>query len=578
MGLRSALRWASGPAQSIALVAGVLAMSLPLCDGASAAPPSLPGSAQPGHDRPLPEVPQPPPEYHFQIEAPHRSPVPRDVDAIRFKLSDIRVEGAVTLSPESFKPLYAGLIGKDITLSNIYDIADAIENAYRNAGYPLVRAYVPPQRVNDGVFTIKVVEGYVAAMSVEGGSDALQARIKDYLAPAEESHPLKLAALERGLLLANDIPGVAATGILKPSASTPGASDLIVTVSQPRVTGGLAVDNRGSHFSGIWTITADAALNGVIDGADQLSASITGSPHSKEQLGGQLRYRHPIGDSGLTGSLFGVITHGEPGSTLSAFNVRTDSYAFGPRLTYPLIRSRAETLMFDGGFTAQDAKVDILGTGVSHDHWRVLDIAADYLSSDFLGGNLGGVLDVAQGLTVLGATPNGSPELSRKGAKTDFTKIVAGARFLEPLGHGLGLMLGMQSQYTFTPLIIGEQVTFGGKDIGRGYDPGAITGDRGIGGSAELRYTSKITGMNPLTALEPYVFYDTAAAWYINHGSSFDPSLKNQTIASTGGGVRFWFDPQITAGLEVARTLRAVPGSDGGKKTTKVLVDAAIRF
>jgi hemolysin activation/secretion protein len=526
----------------------------------------------------LPEAPPPPPEYRFQIEAPHRSPVPRDVDAIHFKLSDIRVEGAVALSADSFRPFYTDLIGKDITLSKIYDIADAIENAYRRAGYPLVRAYVPPQRVSDGIFTIKVVEGYIAAMSVEGGGADLQARIKNYLAQAQKSHPLKLADLERGLLLVNDIPGVTATGILKPSASTPGASDLVVTVTQPWISGGLAVDNRGSHFSGIWTITGDAAINGVFDDSDQFSVNLTGSPHSKEQLGAQLRYRHPIGDSGLTGSLFGVITHGEPGSTLSAFNVRTDSYAFGPRLTYPLIRSRAETLMFDGGFTVQDANVDILGTGISHDHWRVLDLAADYLSSDFLGGSIGGVLDVAQGLNAFGATQNGSPELSRKGAKTDFTKIVAGARFLEPLGHGLGLMLGMQGQYTFSPLIIGEQVTFGGKDIGRGYDPGAITGDRGIGGSTELRYDTRLTDMKPLTALEPYLFYDTAAAWFINHGASFDPSLLNETIASTGGGIRFWFDPQITAGIEVARTLRAVPGSDGGKKTTKVLVDAAIRF
>ena len=72
--------------------------------------------------------------------------------------------------------------------------------------------------------------------------------------------------------------------------------------------------------------------------------------------------------------------------------------------------------------------------------------------------------------------------------------------------------------------------------------------------------------------------FKTAATEYDNHGASFDPSLKNETIASTGGGIRFWFDPNITAGIEAARTLRAVPGSDGGSKTTKVLIDASIRF
>lgn len=504
--------------------------------------------------------------------------MPRDVDAIHFKLTDIRIEGAVTLSPERFKPLYRDLIGKDVTLSNIYDVADAIESAYRRAGYPLVHAYVPPQRVSDGVFTIKVVEGYIAAISVEGGGTDLESRIKDYLGPAVQSRPLKLALIERGLLLSNDIPGVKATGVLKPSATTPGASDLIVTVTQPWISAGIETDNRGSHFSGIWTITADAAFNGVFDETDQLAGSATVSPHSVEQVGGQLRYRHPIGDSGLMGSVFGAVTHGEPGSTLSAFNVRTDSTAFGPRLSYPLIRSRAATLVLDGGFTVQDAKVDILGTGISHDHWRVLDLGASVTSNDLLGGSFGALLDVSQGLPILGASHNGSPELSRVGGKTDFTKIVAAARFLSPLGNGFSVLLGMQGQYSFSPLILGEQVTFGGKQIGRGYDPGAITGDRGIGGSAELRYTMPVGDVPALTQLEPYVFFDAAATWYINHGASFDPSLVNQTIESTGGGVRFWFDPNITLGVEAARTLRAVPGSDSGSETTKVLVDAGIRF
>ena len=35
---------------------------------------------------------------------------------------------------------------------------------------------------------------------------------------------------------------------------------------------------------------------------------------------------------------------------------------------------------------------------------------------------------------------------------------------------------------------------------------------------------------------------------------------------------------QISLGLEVAQTLTAVPGSDGGKRATKVFVDSAIRF
>jgi len=551
------------------------AAALIVCDVAEAAPP-LPGAVQPGRDRPLPTPPAPPAQYDFTIEAPHRSPVPRDVDTIHFKLSDIHITGVVTLPPDGFRPLYQDLIGKDVTLSDIYNIADSIERAYREAGYPLVRAYVPPQRVSDGVFTIKVVEGYVAAISVEGGDVSTQATIKGYMQPVLDSKPLKLSVIERGLLLANDLPGVTATGVLRASASTPGASDLIVTVAQPSISAGLAVDNRGSRFSGIWTVTGDVAVNSLFDGADQLSASLTVSPHSLEQIGGTMRYRLPIGDDGLVGSLLGVVTHGEPGSTLHAFGFQTDSYAFGPRLSYPLIRSRAESLSLDGGFTVQDAKVDVHVSGttpISHDRWRVLDLDANYLRNDFLGGTLGVSVDLAQGLRIFGATPDGSLKLSQIGATTEFTKLAGGARFTRPIGDGFSVSFAAQGQYSFDPLVTGEQVTFGGTQIGRGYNPGAITGDHGIGGSVELRYDERVSSP-PLVSLQPYVFYDAARTWYINSSTS----LFDQSIDSVGGGVRFWLEDGVTVGVELDRTLHAVPGSDAGKTATKVLIDASIRF
>ena len=75
-------------------------------------------------------------------------------------------------------------------------------------------------------------------------------------------------------------------------------------------------------------------------------------------------------------------------------------------------------------------------------------------------------------------------------------------------------------QYAFDPLIEGEQITFGGAQIGRGYDPGAVTGDRGIGGSAELRYSGHLPEYW-VQALQPYIFFDAAEVWNMNLPSSF---------------------------------------------------------
>ena len=535
---------------------------------------TLPGAVQPGHDRAVPQAP--PPEFNFRVEAPERSPIPRAVDKIRFKLNDIRITGATTIPQEQFRPLYQGLIGHEISLSDILDVADKIEAKYRAAGYLLVRAYVPPQRVRDGVFTINISEGFVSAVSVQGADDATARQIKAYLQPVLNAKPLRLAIIERALLLSNDLPGVSATGVLRPSPDTPGASELVVAVAEPQFSGGLSADNRGSRFSGVWTVTGSLAATPVF-GDDQLSGDVTVAPDKFEQIAGQLRYAHAIGDDGLMGNLIGTITHGDPGSTLRAFDVLTNSWAIGPRLTYPILRSRAESLSVDGGFTVQDARVNVLGVNLSDDKWRVLDAALTYQQTNLLGGSFSGSVDLAQGLHILGATDNDSPDLSRMGAQTDFTKFSGVAHYTMPIFSPVSVAFATQAQFSLEPLITGEQVTFGGTQIGRGYDPGAITGDHGLGGSLELRYDTRFPDY-AIQALQPYAFVDAAQTWYIQRGLAKDSDLTNQSIASVGAGLRFWFPHNLSADVEVARTLDPVPGSDDGKRTTKILVDAAFGF
>jgi hemolysin activation/secretion protein len=112
----------------------------------------------------------------------------------------------------------------------------AIEAEYRRNGYILVRAFVPPQRVADGIFTINVVEGFIANVAVEGGDEGTRQRIRGYVQPALDAKPLPILTIEQGLLLANDLPGVIASGLLRPSLDTPGASDLTVSVTQSPLT------------------------------------------------------------------------------------------------------------------------------------------------------------------------------------------------------------------------------------------------------------------------------------------------------------------------------------------------------
>ena len=561
-----------GAALLCAAPLAALAQPAPVIPGSA-----LPGAVQPGRgDRPAP-IPPSQPDFDFSIDAPSRSAVGRAVDTVTFTLKNLTVTGSKTIPAESFRPLYEKLIGQTIKLSNILDVADAIEKMYRDRGYILVRAYVPPQRVRDGVFTINVVEGRIAHVTVQGGTPATQEQIKQYIQPSMDRAPLPLASMERGLLLSNDLPGTQASGVLKPSEDIPGASDLVVSVDQPRFTGGLGADNRGSRYSGLWTLNADAEVNSVFDGADQLSGVFTTSPDATEQVAGQARYRRAIGPDGVIGTIAGTITHGQPGSTLTSFGVVTDSWAVGPRVTWPVIRTRAESLQLDGGVTFQQADIDVLSTRIAHDVWRVADINATWLYSNWLGGSWLTTVGVAQGIPGLGASPNLSANLSRKGGYLDFTKLTGLVRYVGVMPEGFSVVVTGQGQFSSVPLINGELISFGGVGIGRGYDPGAITGDHGIGGSGELRYDVPWANRYVL-GVQPYIYVDGGQTWYIQRGAAIDSSLIDQSIVSMGGGVRLALPYNASLGLEGARTLRSVTGSDAGKEATKFFVTAGIRF
>lgn len=535
-------------------------------------PRDLPNTVLPGHDQPPPLPVAPEGNFDFSIQAPKRTPVPRAADELTFTLRGITITGTTVYSAASLRPLYEALIGREVKLADIIAVADAIEAKYREAGYILTRAFVPPQRVGNGIFTLSVVEGFVKALDVEGGNAAAQARVKSYLQPVLAAHPLDIHTMERALLLANDMPGITASGLLRPSPDTPGASDLVVTLTQPTMSGGFATDNRGSKFAGPVTIRGDATINGLITGNDQLTAIVSSVPDGLEKLTGQLRYSHPLGSGGTILSLVASGTYGEPGSTLTPLNVITKSYAVGPRLRIPLLRSRAESLFLETGLNWQYAEVTTFAGLLSRDQWRSADASLTYIENGFLNGVSALTFGIEEGLPIFGASTNGSANLSRAGGDTDFTKLTASLRRGQILSGPLNLALNATGQYSFAPLIVGEQAAFGGDSIGRGYDPSVLLGDHGVGGSVELRYDLRFNDSLILSA-QPYAFYDRARVWNRSGGV-----LGGATLSSTGFGVRAQLPHEISAGLEFAQTLSSLANNDNGKLTSRVLFNAGVRF
>ena len=540
------------------------------CVGAAAQQPVAP---QPGRDRPLPEA-APQPDLDFTIQAPRRSPVPRAVEELTFDVKEVRVSGATRYSQSDLRPLYQAVIGQTVHLADLIAITEQIEARYHQDGYVLTRAFVPTQSVSDGVFQITVVEGYVAAVAVQGGDQDTRERIEKLLAPVTRDRPLRLTTLEGALLTANKLPGVTATGLLRPSATEPGASELVVTAAEAPISGGLAADNMGAASTGRWTLAADATAPSPLGDGGQISLNASADPadpHMRYSAGGH--YTAPLALlDGQTYTITALGSHGEPGGTVASAGLVTNSTAFGARTTIPLIESREQELSVDAGLTVQSSDVQTHGLPSNHDEWRVFDAALTYQNNVWADGATNMTLDVAQGIPSLGATRPPDSGSSATGS-SDFTKFVAQIHRVQPIAGPISASLLVSGQYVNVPPVLGEEVSYGGQLIGRGYDPGSMTADLGLGGAFEARYD-----------LEPAWFYAESAQAFLFadgakvHNHDATRAIQDSELASIGGGLRFTVEGNVQLGLMYGKALIGLPGNDEGRRTQRVMINTAVRF
>ena len=221
-------------------------------------------------------------------------------------------------------------------------------------------------------------------------------------------------------------------------------------------------------------------------------------------------------------------------------------------MQYPIIRSRVQNLTADGGFNYIDSTVTILAQPLYDDHIRTIKFGGNYDFSDrFRGSNLIG-LHIEQGLPILGASndPN-STEVSRFGATGVFTKGVLQLIHLQPLFSRFSAFFLVNGQYSFDPLLSSEQYGFGGSQLGRGYDPAEIIGDKGIGGTVELRM-DMMPGWYLLQTMQAYVFYDAGVIYNIQNL----PNVQSkQSATSTGIGTRVALMNHLSGNVMISQPL-----------------------
>ncbi len=561
-----------------------VAALLALAAGQAFAQTTIPSSAQP--QRVTPEL-TPPPQPKAEPSAPAQlpeQPVPPGAEEVKFVLKEITFDGATVYTPEELNPLYAELVGKEVSLADVYAVARAATVKYRGDGYILSQVFVPPQDVNAGMVRLQVVEGFIDNVTIEGDIQGRRDILEAYGEKIKASRPLQASELERWLLLAGDLAGVTARGVLTPSANTPGASDLAIVVEHKGLDLFAQIDNRGSRFIGPWLFVFGLQANSQLGLYEQISLVGSTAWEPEELQYGAMTVQLPIDFSGTTMTLAVGGSHSNPGFTLETENIDSSSVEGTIDFNHAFIRTREQNLYIGLSFTVRTVNTDQHQVSIIDDDEDILRLhgSFDFVDStldDVFGSGWGSVnliqLELSQGLGIFGASEHGDVPLSRPEADGEFTKLAGTVSRLQGLMvPGLNLYLAATGQVSSDPLLSSSEFGVGGSTFGRGYDPSEITGDDGVATTIELQYGDSLD----LSYLQNYQFY---TFWDFGQVYNQDtPDVDDDvSLSSVGGGVRVNFIPELSGNFEVAQQLtRVSASSDDGDKETRFLFGISGRW
>lgn len=508
-----------------------------------------PPSAEPGQiERYLqtpaaPKIPGKGPDLNGDFRVP-----PDEAGELSLVLGSVVVQGSTVYSDEDLAPLWKDRLGRKIALAEVFRIADAITAKYRNDGYILSRAILPPQTIEDGAVEIRIVEGYIDEVRIEGEVRGDRALLNAYAARIMRSRPLSIAHLERYLLLIDDLPGISSKAVLNPAEDTPGAADLVILVDEDASDGFVRLDNRGTKFNGPAQLWLGAGLNSLAGAHDRTAARfVTADQSNRELVYLELGHERQIGTEGKKLHIQLTHTDSEPGHSLRALEIEGKSRSFRMGFANPLIRSRAENLSLQADVVVRNSETKIFDNRFSRDRVRFVSLGALYDFADGSSGiNMLG-LHLDRGLNMLGASKKGAADLSREKGRADFTRLRLNASRLQRLGGRWSLLADFRSQLAASKLLASEEFGLGGEGCGRAYDPAQVAGDNGGCLLAEVRYGHN-PGAGALQGYQIYGFYDVGRVWRKNPGAL----EKKADLSSAGLGVRFNFTDWLSGSFETA--------------------------
>ena len=504
----------------------------------------------------------------------------------QFDIVRFQVEGNTLLPQAQVQGILAPLAGSKRVYGDIQKALEALEGAYRAAGYSTVQVYVPEQELTSGVVRLQVTEGVIGKVIISGNQHFDDANIRASLPQLKEGKAPNLRLMSEAIQLSNENPAKQLAVTLGVSEEE-GKVDAKVAVTEEDPQRFFAtLDSTGTAATGRSRVGVAYQNANLFKLDHTLTLAYTGSADAPAGVKVDIfsvGYRMPfygLGDSlDLIYGNSGVNTPSTSPTLGGALGIVGKGEVFGARWNHYFARrgEYSSKLIFGFDYKYINSSCTTAGTPASIDPptppiaacvpYTTRPLSLTYSGQRLSPGrmfdyNIGIARNLALGTQYTnldGATDRYSYLTSgNRATRDDFSIVRFGGSYLNAFQTDWQLRVAASAQYAGNPVVAAEQLGLAGSTAVRGFDERAAAADSGYFANAEI-YTPEIGKTEgSRSSLRALAFYDFARGR--NHNvpaGSLTPTKID--VASVGAGLRYAIGKDFSLRLDLARVLDAGP-------------------
>ena len=426
---------------------------------------------------------------------------------IKILIKKIEVRGSTVLPKEDLDAITKPLEGNEVKLSDLRKAAKAITKKYLDLGYITSRAIVPQQEIKQGVVKIKVIEGSISEIKIEGDNRLRENFIRQRIKLGANT-PVKVDDLEGQLQLLRSNQAIKSIEANLQPAPGEGESSLLVEIeeSSPWLVGA-QINNYSTVATGAERISLTLGHRNLTGNSDRLVGIFT-QALSASSFSFDTSYSLPVNPKDGTVQLRARINRNEIISDgLEDFGLEGDSELYEVSFRQPLTRTLQKEFALSLGFSFQESRDFVNGVRLSEtNRTSVIKFGQDYTKRDVKGVwalrsqfNLGfdSSDDVDETDALLPNQENQPDDV--------FVSWLGQAQRVQRINDNNLLIVQADVQLTPSNLSPSEQFVIGGAQSVRGYRQNARLGENGFRLSVEDRITVLKNAENsPIFQVAPF--------------------------------------------------------------------------